>query len=125
MLARQPADLGEWLSDGAAFEAAGADALFADFARAPELDPLAMTAALAAVTFRALLVMPLPVHDGLAAARALGTLGRLSHGRIRVLAGAISPGDLSRIAPGLGVFRRVSASPEVFEHIREPGEVQL
>jgi alkanesulfonate monooxygenase SsuD/methylene tetrahydromethanopterin reductase-like flavin-dependent oxidoreductase (luciferase family) len=124
MLDRQPEELGEWLSDGAAFEAAGADALFADFARAPELDPLAMTAALAAVTVRALLVMPLPVNDGLATARALGTIDRLSHGRIRVLVGAISPGELTRIAPGLGVFRRVSASPEVFEHIPEPGAVQ-
>jgi hypothetical protein len=125
MLARHPDDLGEWLSDGAGFEAAGADALFADFTRAPELDPLAMTAALAAVTFRTLLVMPPPDHDGLAAARALGTIDRLSHGRIRVLAGALPPGELARIAPGLGVFRRVSANPEVFEHIREPGEVEL
>jgi hypothetical protein len=86
-----------------------------------------MTAALAAVTFRALLVMPLPVLDGLAASRALGTIDRLSHGRIRLLAGAGAgaPGELTGIAAGLGVFRRVSASPEVFEHVREPGEVQL
>jgi hypothetical protein len=123
-LARQPEDLGEWLSDGAAFEAAGADALFADFARTSELDPLAMTAALAAVTCRALLVMPLPVANGSAAARALGTINRLSHGRVRILADATTPGGLAEIVASLGSFRRDSANPEVFEHIREPGEVQ-
>jgi hypothetical protein len=123
MLARQPADLGEWLSDGAAFEAAGADALFADFARAPELDPLVMTAALAAVTFRALLVMPLPVPDGPAAVRALGTIDRLCRGRVSILTDAVS-GELAQTAAGLGIFRRASASPGVFEHTREPGEVQ-
>lgn len=124
VLARQPEDLGEWLSDGAAFETAGADALVADFARTSLLDPLAMTAALAAVTFRALLVTTLPVPDGPAAARTLGTIDKLSRGRIRILADAVASEDLAEIVAGLGAFRRVSADPEVFEHIRGPGEVQ-
>lgn len=124
VLARQPEDLGEWLSDGAAFEAAGADALVADLARTSLLDPLAMTAALAAVTFRALLVTTLPVPDGPVAARTLGTIDRLSRGRIRILADAVASVDIAEIVAGLGVFRRVSADPGVFEHIREPGAVQ-
>jgi hypothetical protein len=52
--ARPPDELGEWLADAAAFEAAfeaaGADALCIDVAAEPEFDPLAVTAALAAVT---------------------------------------------------------------------------
>lgn len=124
MLAPQPDELGEWLSDGAAFEAAGADALFADFARTSPLDPLAMTAALAAVTFRALLVTPLPPWDGPVAVRTLGTIDRLSRGRIRILADAVESGELAEVVAGLGVFRRVSADPEVFEQIRESGEVR-
>lgn len=124
MLAQQSHDLGEWLSDGAAFEAAGADALVADFAQTPPLDPLAMTAALAAVTFRALLVTALPASDGPAVARTLHTIDRLSRGRIRILTDAVASGDLAEIVARLGVFRRVSADPEAFEHTREAGEVQ-
>lgn len=124
MLVRQPDDLGEWLGDGAAFEAAGADALFADVAQTPLLDPLAVTAALAAVTFRALLVTALPVSDGPAIARTLGTIERLSRGRIRILTDTPVPGDLAEVVAGLGVFRQVSAEDGTFEHIREPDEVQ-
>ena len=64
MLARQPDDVGEWLADGTAFEAAGAHALWVDFGPDPDLDPLAMTAALAALTFRSLLVPILPAAEG-------------------------------------------------------------
>ena len=124
MLARQADDLGEWLADGAAFEAAGADALWIDFTREPQFDPLALTAALAAVTFRSLLVTTLPESDGQAIARTLGTIERLSHGRIRILTDTVPSRELAEIVADLGVFRRVSADPEVFEHMREPDEAQ-
>jgi hypothetical protein len=124
VLARQPDELGEWLADGAAFEAAGADALCIGLAREPELDPLALTAALAAVTFRSLLVTALPAPGGPAIARTLGTVERLSHGRLRILADAVPSGELAGVAARVGVFRRVFADPEVFEHIHEPDEPQ-
>jgi hypothetical protein len=124
VLDRQPHDLGEWLADGTAFEAAGADALCVDFAREPQLDPLALTAALAAVTFRSLLVTSLPSAEEPAVARTLGTIEQLSHGRLRILADAIPSGGLADIASRLGVFRRISGDPEVVEHMREPDEAQ-
>jgi hypothetical protein len=123
VLARQPEDLGEWLADGAAFEAAGAAALCLDLAE-PELDPLALTAALAAVTFRSLLVTSLPAADGSATARTLGTIERLSHGRLRILADAIPAGELAELALRVGVFRRVPGDPGAFEHVHEPEEAQ-
>jgi hypothetical protein len=122
VLARQPDDLGEWLADGAAFEAAGAAALCIDVA--PELDPLALTAALAALTFRSLLVTSLPMSGEPTIARTLGTIEQLSRGRLRVLADDIPPGELADIALRLGVFRRVSRDPEAFDHIHEPEEAQ-
>ena len=124
MLARQPDDLGEWLADGAAFEAAGAVALCIDVAPSPELDPLALTAALAAVTFRSLLVTSLPMSGESAIARTLGTIERLSRGRLRILADAIPSGELADVALRLGVFRRVPGDPEAFEHMHEPEEAQ-
>jgi hypothetical protein len=124
VLTRQPGDLGEWLADGAAFEAAGAAALCIDLAPEPELDPLALTAALAAITFRSLLITSLPAAGSPAVARTLGTIEQLSRGRLRVLAGAIPPGELAGIALRLGVFRRVSRDPEVFEHMHAPEEAE-
>ena len=124
MLTRQPDDLGEWLADGAAFEAAGADALCIDVAPEPELDPLSLTAALAALTFRSLLITGLPAAGSPAIAGTLGTIGRLSHGRLRILADAIPPGELADIALRLGAFRRVSRDPDVFEHMRAPEEAE-
>jgi alkanesulfonate monooxygenase SsuD/methylene tetrahydromethanopterin reductase-like flavin-dependent oxidoreductase (luciferase family) len=52
LLPRQLDELGEWLADAAAFDAAGADALWVDPAVGPELDSLALLAALAALTSR-------------------------------------------------------------------------
>jgi hypothetical protein len=124
VLARQPDDLGEWLADGAAFEAAGADALCIDAAPEPELDPLALTAALAAVTFRSLLITSLPSAGSPAIARTLGTIEQLSHGRLRILADAIPPGKLADLALRLGVFRRVTGDAEAFEHVHGPGEAE-
>jgi hypothetical protein len=122
VLARPPDELGGWLADAAAFEAAGADALCIDTAPEPELDPLALTAALAAVTFRSLLITALPAAGGPAMAGTLGTIGRLSHGRLRILAHAIPPGELADLALRLGVFRRVTGDAEAFEHVHGPGE---
>jgi len=150
LLPRQTDDLGEWLADASAFEAAGADALWVDFASEPELDPLALTAALAAVTVRPLLVTTLPTSDGPseALARMLATIGRLSHGRLRIVTDAIPVGALAEtpvgglaetpvgglaetrggrlaeIVAGLGTFRRIPGDPEAFEHMREPDEVE-
>jgi len=126
LLARQPDDLGEWLADGTAFEAAGADALWVDFAPKPELDSLALTAALAAVTFRSLLVTTMPASDGpsQAPARMLATIEQLSHGRLRIVADATPFGGLGEIGSGLGVFRRIPVAPETFEHTREPDEAE-
>ena len=122
MLTRQPDDLGEWLADGAAFEAAGAAALCIDVA--PALDPLALTAALAAVTFRSLLITGLPAAGSPAIARTLGTIEQLSRGRLRVLADDIPPGELDDIALRLGAFRRVSRDPDVFEHTHASAEAE-
>jgi hypothetical protein len=125
-LARQPDDLGEWLTDGVAFEAAGADALWVDLASEAELDPLAVTAALAALTFRSLLVTTLPGHDvpPHVLARTLATIGRLSRGRLRILAGLVPSADLAGIGSGLGLFRRIPGDVECFEHRRGPNEAE-
>jgi hypothetical protein len=79
LLGSPPADLGQWLAKAAAFDAAGADALWIDVADDPGLDPLAVTAALAVLTYRSLLVTALPA---VADDRALGTVERLSRGRL-------------------------------------------
>jgi hypothetical protein len=123
-LARPPDELGEWLADAAAFEAAGADALCIDAAPEPGLDPLALTAALAAVTFRSLLITGLPAAESPAIAGTLGTIGRLSRGRLRILADGIPPGELAALALRMGVFRRVPGDPAAFEHRHGPGEAE-
>jgi hypothetical protein len=69
----------EWLVDAAAFDSAGADLLWIDVLGRPELDPLALAAALAAVTHRAQLVVPEPAE----AARSLATVRLLSRGRVK------------------------------------------
>jgi hypothetical protein len=124
VLTRQPGDLSECLADGAAFEAAGADALCIDLAPELELDPLSLTAALAAVTFRSLLITSLPACGGPAIARTLDTIGQLSHGRVRILADAIPSGELGEIALRVGTFRRVPGDPGAFDHIHEPEEAE-
>jgi hypothetical protein len=79
LLAPPPADLGDWLAAAAAFDTAGADALWIDVASDPGLDPLAVTAALAVLTFRSLLVVAPPAG---ADDRTLATVERLSRGRL-------------------------------------------
>jgi hypothetical protein len=80
VLATPAGDPGAWLADGVAFEAAGADALFVD--SATELDPLALAAALAAVTYRSRLLVRVgePVPD-----RTRDTLEALSRGRLTLV----------------------------------------
>jgi hypothetical protein len=119
LLERQPAELGEWLADAAAFEAAGAHALWVDPAPESQLDPLALLAALAALTSRALLVATAPASEypseplGLT----LATIGRLSHGRLAL---AAEPGrleELTNLAPGSTAFRRLPGEPAAFERL--------
>jgi len=82
LLPRPPDEFGEWLADATAFEAAGADALWID--PGPTADPLTLAAALAALTYRSLLVTTLA--DGVAEPRALATVKRLSRDRFALSA---------------------------------------
>lgn len=104
LLARQVDDLGEWLADAGAFDAAGADALWIHLANVPELDPLAVTAALAAVTARSTLVVVLPTaaQASPAPARTLATIARLSHGRLRIGHDIPSSGPVTTAATRAG-----------------------
>lgn len=97
-LPSRPTDLARWLADGAVFEAAGADALWIDLAAEVDLDPLTVTAALAALTYRSLLVSALPLSGTPAA---LATVGRLSHGRLRIVGEAAggTVGEAYRLDP--------------------------
>jgi alkanesulfonate monooxygenase SsuD/methylene tetrahydromethanopterin reductase-like flavin-dependent oxidoreductase (luciferase family) len=120
LLARRPDELGEWLADAQAFEAAGADALWTDPAPEANLDPLALLAALAALTSRTLLVANLPASDRPTEAlgRTFATVWRLSHGRLAL---AAEPGrleELTDLAPG-SAFRRLPGEPPAFERLRE------
>ncbi|HZM80000.1 MAG TPA: hypothetical protein VFC19_30060 [Candidatus Limnocylindrales bacterium] len=78
LLPRRPGDLGEWLADAAAFDAAGADALWIDVQAGVGLDVMALAAALAATTSKAALIARMPEGT---AAEAVSTLRRLSRGR--------------------------------------------
>lgn len=128
VLPRRPEHLGEWLADGASFEAAGAALLWVEPDREPGLDPLALTAALAAVTFRSLLVTTVPAGlPAEAVCRTVGTVERLSRGRLRLLTGA-DPGAGSPAGSGTGAagpgatgfFRQIPGYPETYEHTRAP-----
>ncbi len=114
LLAREAGDLGEWLRDAAAFDAAGADALWLDVDAKPDLDPLAVAAALAVVTFRSQLFVSLPDDDMASPTlpRLLATIDRLSRSRVRVVADA---GALPEVVPGIGVLRRIPGDPDALE----------
>ena len=121
LLARRPDELGEWLADAAAYEAAGAHALWVDPEPESRLDPLALLAALAAVTSRALLVATLPAsdHPSEALGRTFATIGRLSHGRLALAADPGRLEDLTSLAPGSAAFRRLPGEPAAFERLDE------
>jgi hypothetical protein len=128
VLAATPADVGGWLADGAAFEAAGACALWVDWGPDAVLDPLTLTGALAVVTSRSLLVTTLPGLTTLPApepafVRTLVTVGRLSRGRLRVFTDAMIPGleDVA-VDGGFGVLRRIPGDAGVFEDVHDPSD---
>ncbi len=134
LLARRPGELGEWLADASAFEAAGAAALWVDPAPESELDPLALLAALAALTSRSLLVAALPAaaRPSGALASTLATVGRLSHGRLGLL---LEPEIIEPERPdglaldpalvaGFATFRRLPGEPGAFECTREGHEAE-
>ncbi|HEX4814621.1 MAG TPA: hypothetical protein VFV66_17920 [Nonomuraea sp.] len=104
-LPRPPDDPGEWLIDAVAFEDAGADALWVEHGAAPSLDPITLAAALAALTYRSLLVVavaePPPPN-------VLATVERLSRGRLALLADEHDPA-------GPGVVR--VAGGEAYEQV--------
>jgi hypothetical protein len=120
LLARRPEELGEWLADARAFEAAGAAALWVDPAPESGLDPLTLLAALAALTSEASLVAAPPTGDRPAAvlASALATIGRLSHGRLALVADPDRLWELTALVPGCEAFRRLPETPAVFERVR-------
>jgi len=132
LLAAPGEDLGGWLAEAAAFDAAGADALWID--AAGELDPLAVTAALAALTYRSMLVTAVPAR---AEDRTLATLVRLSRGRF-VDAVAFPEVDWERVAwsGGRAAWRAavaeaaergaggllVPAGPQLLDILRNPND---
>jgi hypothetical protein len=80
VLAADPHDVGGWLADGAAFEAAGADELWIGDEGA--LDPFPLAAALAIGTHRARLGVR---SSGEAAPRTLAVLDRIGRGRFAMV----------------------------------------
>jgi hypothetical protein len=118
-LAPPPEELGEWLADASAFDAAGAAALWLDPAPGPDVDPLALLAALAAITSRSLLVAALPEPGGgrEALARTLATIGRLSHGRLALVADPAEVEGLAGAEAGLAVFRPLPEAPGDLERL--------
>jgi hypothetical protein len=129
ILAAQADDLGEWLLDAAAFDAAGADALLIE---AGGEDPLALAAALAAVTHKALLVVSAS-ENGAAAE----TVQKLSRGRLRMDRPHETERWIWTAAPeGREAWRRtlseaaeskadgvlVPAGPRLLDLLRNPGD---
>jgi hypothetical protein len=114
--------LGEWFADATAFEAAGADALWVDPAVEPALDPLALLAALAALTSRSLVVAALPAPDRPleALARTVATIARLSRGRVALVADPERLEELAAAVPDFEGFRRVPGEPRTFERAHPP-----
>jgi alkanesulfonate monooxygenase SsuD/methylene tetrahydromethanopterin reductase-like flavin-dependent oxidoreductase (luciferase family) len=127
LLAPRPEELGEWLADARAFEAAGAAALWVDPDPDTGLDPFALLAALAALTSEALLVaLPPAAGDRPVAALAgtLATVARLSHGRLALAADADRLGELTALLPGCDAFRRLPGTPPAFERLRGEGDAE-
>lgn len=123
LLAGRPQELGEWLADAGAWEAAGADAIWVDPAPEAGLDPLALLAALAGLTSRTLLVGEVRISGSPSEAlgRTLTTIGRLSHGRLALLADPEQAEELGALAPGLAAFQRLPGDPGAFVRVGEDG----
>jgi alkanesulfonate monooxygenase SsuD/methylene tetrahydromethanopterin reductase-like flavin-dependent oxidoreductase (luciferase family) len=126
LLARQLDELGEWLIDATAFDAAGADALWVDPVVESELDPLSLLAGLAAVTSQSLLVAALPAPDRplMALARTVATIARLSRGRLALVADPERLAELAVAAPGFEAFHRLQGEPGTFERARPGGKAE-
>ena len=78
-----PGEISSWLIEGASFDAAGAAALWLDLRAQRDLDPYVLTASLAAVTFRSLLVLAMPDDDdGGRSERSARTLAAICRGRL-------------------------------------------
>jgi|SRR5262245_11249703 len=75
-----PDDVTAWIAQGAAFDAAGAHALWLDLRDHPELDPYVLTAALAAATYRCRLVLHPAQRD--ASGSKESTLAVICRGRL-------------------------------------------
>lgn len=80
-LGSNPDDVFAWLATGAAFDAAGADALWIKIEPASDLDLPALVAALAARTSRSILI----VAEGDGLAGAVETIQRIGNGRLRMM----------------------------------------
>jgi hypothetical protein len=127
LLDRRPEELGEWLADARAFEAAGAAALWVDPDPETGLDPLALLAALAALTSEALLVAMAPAAGDRPAAALAGTLGtvaRLSHGRLALAGDPDRLGALTALLPGCDAFRRLPGTPPAFQRRRGEADAE-
>ena len=121
LLAPRPGELGEWLADAAAFEAAGAHALWVDPAPESKLRPPCVAGGAGGPHLPALLVAipPASEYPSEALGRTLATIGRLSHGRLAL---AAEPGrleELTDLAPGSVAFRRLPGEPAAFERLDE------
>ncbi|RVX38547.1 luciferase-like monooxygenase [Nonomuraea polychroma] len=138
VLPRPSDDPGEWLSDAVAFEAAGADALWVEHGAAPSLDPLTLTAALAALTYRSLLVVAVPEPSQ---PPVLATVERLSRGRLTLITGTTDVAGVGRwvsaaVPPGRAAWREtlrlaaergdhgvlVPADPRLLDLLRNPDD---
>jgi hypothetical protein len=133
-----PGEVGPWLAEGAAFDAAGADALWTDLRTSPEFDPYVLVAALAAVTFRAEVVLELEADPAVDRPRVVPTLAAVSRGRLVLpSAGAASLGWESVPVPdGRPAWRQtladaaergvpgliVPADPRLLDLLRNPDE---
>jgi hypothetical protein len=133
-----------WLGEGAAFDAAGADALWIDLSASPEFDPYVLVGALAAVTFRAELVLELATDPAADRPRVVPTLAAVSRGRLVLpSAGPDSAGPTTRggwetvpLPEGRSAWRAVladagqrgvtglvvAADPRLLDLLRNPDE---
>jgi hypothetical protein len=104
----EPQTLGEWLADGAAYDAAGADALWIDLASDAQLDAVALAAALAVMSARSQVVVVLgqAAHFSPELARSLDTVRRLSHGRLALAVEAERADAFADLVPDLPILRR-------------------
>jgi hypothetical protein len=129
-LAPDPDDIGDWLADAAAFDAAGADALSVVHGPQPEFDPLVLMAALAVITYRSLLMTTVPTSDrSTVHARTIATIDRLSHGRLRILADGVDEARWLAAAPpeSRAAWRSIlaDAADQGFEGVLVPASPRL